>query len=294
MILEVTLIRVFLVDKKTLDSDLDVSYGVGSSSALRLGVCGAFFALQKPDDFKNHAGLPREALTAAWQLQSEAQGQASGYDIVTQFVGGLVEFNFDYSGNRWSPHWFKHDLDGLNKMIHVFVGGRGAPTTSTIQTTGSWLDSAGRLDRLLDVSESLVDSFNACIHSPDKLSFQRLVSACAASRALFAGNPHFPAELAHALANLRGIDKNWTWKTTGAGGEDAVLVIAIENDLKAVADQLALAGWRSISARFTDHGAHILNTASEIKTSVHTSDLGTSAPSIMSTANSIQQLEAST
>ncbi len=278
----------------TIDSDLDVSYGVGSSSALRLGVCGAFLALQKPDDFKDHDGLPREALTAAWQLQSEAQGLASGYDIVTQFVGGLVEFNFDYSGNRWAPHWFKHELDGLNKMIHVFVGGRGAPTTSTIQTTGSWLDSAGRLDRLLDVSESLVDSFNACIHSPDKLSFQRLVSACATSRALFAGNPHFPAELAHALVNLHGLDKNWSWKTTGAGGEDAILVIAIENDLKAVADQLALAGWHPISARFTNHGAQILKTESEIKISPHTSDLGMSSSSKMSTAKSTTQLEAST
>ena len=258
----------------TITSDLDVSYGVGSSSALRLGVCGAFFALQKLEEFKDHEGLPRDALTAAWQLQSEAQGLASGYDIVTQFVGGLVEFNFEYAGNKWAPHWFKHGLDGLSHMTHVFVGGRGAPTTSTIQTTGSWLDTAGRLDRLLDVSETLVDSFNAYIYRQDRLSFQRLVSSCAASRALFAGNPHFPLELADVLSNVSGIDKNWSWKTTGAGGEDAVLIIAVGNDLKSVANQLASVGWYPIKANFSEHGAHILKPAAEIKTYPETLDIG--------------------
>lgn len=263
----------------TIDSDLDISFGVGSSSALRLGVCGAFFALQKWNDIKDNDCLPREALTSAWQLQSEAQGLASGYDIVTQFVGGLVEFNFDYAANRWEPHWFKHHVDGLSKITHVFVGGRGAPTTTTMQTTGSWLDTAGRLDRLLDVSESLVDSFNAYIHSPDRGSFQRLVSSCAASRALFAGNPHFPTDLAQALSDISGLDRNWSWKTTGAGGEDAILVVAMDKDLKTITNQLALSGWHPMGARFSDDGAKILKIASDIKAPSHTHDLGVKSAS---------------
>lgn len=231
---------------------------------------------------------------AAWQLQSEAQGLASGYDIVTQFVGGLVEFNFDYTSNRWAPHWFKHHIDGLSKFAHVFVGGRGAPTSTTIQTTGSWLDTAGRLDRLLDVSESLVDAFNACIHSPDRLSFQRLVSSCAASRSLFAGNPHFPSELAQNLSNVKGLDTNWSWKTTGAGGEDALLVIATDNDLKAVTAKLSLSGWHPISARFSDNGAKILKTVSDTKISSDSPDLGTRSPANTAPVGSKPQLEATT
>ena len=241
----------------TVDSSLDIQHGLGSSSALRLGVCGAFFALQEHQKNQGALAIPREAINAAWQLQSESQGLASGYDIVTQYVGGLVEFSFEYLSNKWSPHWFKHHLGGLNKFVHVFVGGQGAPTTQTMHTTNAWLDSAGRLDKMMDVSESLVDAFSQALHYPSKKASIDLVYHCAASRSLFLGNPHFPVELSAKLGQLAGIDERWSWKTTGAGGEDAILLVG-EPDLIAQAERcLNDSGWKRLKANFSESGAQV-------------------------------------
>jgi mevalonate kinase len=242
----------------SITSALDVKHGLGSSSALRLGVCGAFFALQQAEKHGFAQSIPRESLNAAWQLQSEAQGLASGYDVVTQYVGGLVEFNFDYSDNKWVPHWFKHHRDGLDSFVHVYVGGCGAPTTQTVQTTASWLDFGSRLDKFLDVSETLIDAFNLCIQQPNTTSLKALIAACAASRAQFAGSPHFPGNIAANLGLLPGIDKKWTWKTTGAGGEDAILLIGEQHETVAAAARLTELGWHRLNVKFSDMGGHIL------------------------------------
>lgn len=249
-------------------SSLDIRHGLGSSSALRLGICGAFFALQEHQ--KNHMTpvLPRESINAAWQLQSESQGLASGYDIVTQYVGGIVEFSFEYLSNKWSPHWFKHHVGSLNKFVHVFVGGRGAPTTQTMHTTNSWLDSAGRLDKMMDVSESLVDSFSQCLHYPSKKSLRELIYNCAGSRSLFVGNPHFPAEIAAKLGQITGVDSTWSWKTTGAGGEDAILLIGEPEQILGVESCLKQSGWYRLNAKFSDQGAQVI-TSSDMKYSQH-------------------------
>lgn len=239
-------------------SALDIRHGLGSSSALRLGICGAFFALQEHN--KNHLTpvIPRESINAAWQLQSESQGLASGYDIVTQYVGGIVEFSFEYLSNKWSPHWFKHHVGSLNKFVHVFVGGQGAPTTQTMHTTNSWLDSAGRLDKIMDVSESLVDSFSQCLHYPSKRSLRELIYNCAVSRSLFVGNPHFPAELATKLGQIAGVDSTWSWKTTGAGGEDAILLIGEQAQISDAESSLKQSGWYRLNANFSDQGAKVI------------------------------------
>jgi mevalonate kinase len=240
-------------------SELDVRHGLGSSSALRLGICAGFIALQQSDKHELATVLPREALHSAWQLQGESQGQASGYDIVTQFVGGLVEFDYGYQDNKWTPHWFKHSVVGLDKFVHIFVGGRGAPTAETIMTTSSWLDLGGRLEKFLDVSETLVDAFNYCLHQLTAASIKNLVCASAASRSLFIGSPNFPAKLATSLSSLPGIDKKWSWKTTGAGGEDAILLIGLQEEIHGVEAALNKHGWQRLDTRFSDHGAHLLD-----------------------------------
>ena len=242
----------------SIRSTLDIKHGLGSSSALRLGVCGAFFALQQAEKHGAAQSIPRESLNAAWQLQSEAQGLASGYDVVTQFVGGLVEFNFDYSDNKWVPHWFKHHRDRLETFVHVFVGGKGAPTTQTVQTTASWLDFGSRMEKFLDVSETLVDAFNLCIQQPNTTSLKTLIATCATSRSQFVGSPHFPANIAAHLGAIAGLDKKWTWKTTGAGGEDAILLIGEQHEISEAAGRLTDLGWSRLNAKFSDLGGHIV------------------------------------
>lgn len=244
----------------SVTSALDIHHGLGSSSALRLGVCGAFFALQQGEKSGTPRDIPRESMHSAWLLQSEAQGLASGYDVVTQFVGGLVEFSFDYSDNKWAPRWFKHQIDGLDTFVHVFVGGAGAPTTQTMQTTNSWLDFGNRLEKFIDISETLVDCFNVCIQQYNAKSLKSLISACAASRGLFIGSPYFPNKLAASLSVLPGIDHKWSWKTTGAGGEDAILLVGQKNQLIEAFSVLHGLGWQQLQGKFSESGARIVPT----------------------------------
>ena len=244
--------------KITVSSDIEIEHGIGSSSALRLGICAAFFTLNSPlaSQSKN---IPREAIEAAWQLQSEGQGIASGYDIVSQYTGGLVEFSYEYENNKWKPHWFRHNLAAASEIVHIFVGGSGAPTTQTLQTMASWLDGGNRAERLMDTSEWLVDAFNEAIQWPSTANLKRLITATSLSRGLFTGNPHFPNIVAAALAEVPGLDQTWSWKTTGAGGEDAILLIGGALETKEAAKRLWKEGWHRLDHSFSMAGARILD-----------------------------------
>ncbi len=242
-----------------VSSDIEIKHGIGSSSALRLGVCTAFYILKNGPDASRPGGLPIDAVHAAWTLQSEGQGIASGYDIATQFAGGLVEFNYEYQDNKWKPHWFRHDLNDLADIVHVFVGGQGAPTAHTTLTTSSWLEGANRTERLLDVSETLIDAFNVSIQWPQANNLKRLIQACGAMRQLFVGSPHFPSSVADQLQGIPGCDQTWTWKPTGAGGEDAILIVGRTADIGAVTQKLWTIGWHRLNVPFSDTGARIVS-----------------------------------
>ncbi len=84
-----------------------------------------------------------------------------------------------------------------------------------------------------------------------------LVRAVAAHRQLFTGAPHFPQALAVALSEVDGCDLTWSFKTTGAGGEDALLLVGLEADLRAPAAVLKTLGWRRLRAGFESAGARV-------------------------------------
>ena len=252
-----------------ISSGIEIKHGIGSSSALRLGVCAAFLALR--DHPNETSRVPVDAIQTAWQLQSEGQGIASGYDIVTQYAGGLVEFNFEYDDNKWKPHWFRHQLGALNQLVHVYVGGAGAPTTETVQTMSSWLDGGNRFDKLLDTSEALVDAFNTALQWPDIKSLRKLFQTCGNARQIFATSPHFPQSISNALGVVPGIDQSWSWKTTGAGGEDAVLLIGTKDETLRAAARLADLGWHPSGHTFVNKGSEIRKfTSTEIGTEERT------------------------
>ncbi len=238
-----------------INSSIEIKHGIGSSSALRLGICAAFLSLR--DGSGENAKIPLEAVQTAWQLQSEGQGIASGYDIVTQYAGGLVEFRYEYDDNKWKPHWFRHELGAINQLVHVFVGGVGAPTTETIQTMSSWLEGGNRFDKLVDTSEGLIDAFNTALQWPDPTSMRKLCHACGNARQMFATSPHFPQILGAELARIPGIDQRWSWKTTGAGGEDAILLIGTKEDTHRAASRLADLGWHPVGHTFVAEGTRV-------------------------------------
>jgi len=270
--------------KITVSSDIEIEHGIGSSSALRLGICAAFFTLNSPSACQSKQ-IPRQAIEAAWQLQSEGQGIASGYDIVAQFAGGLVEFNYEYEDNKWKPHWFRHDLDAISEIVHVFVGGNGAPTTETLQTMASWLEGGNRIERLMDTSESLVDAFNMAIQRPSSANVKRLIATTSLSRGLFMGNPHFPNSVAAALAEVPGLDQTWSWKTTGAGGEDAILLIGGVLETREAAKRLWKNGWHRLEHSFSMEGARILDVRSFEQTTEKAKTAGSTVANSARTKN---------
>jgi mevalonate kinase len=204
--------------------------------------------------------IGRNVLEMAWTLQHEAQGQASGYDLVTQYLGGLVEFYADQTNDHWHPHWFRLPVDGLADFVHVFVGGAGTPTTSALQTTSQWLDNGNRSDKLSDISEAMVDAFVRQIRFPTVVSQRQLFATIADHRTFFMSSPLFPSEISSELAQCQGHDIVWSWKTTGAGGEDAILILGSLENAKPGIKLLLSRGWRRLDAKFSENGIRLTST----------------------------------
>ena len=230
-----------------VQSQLTVSHGLGSSSAVRLA---ALLALQ---NFKAETSpdLLWECAREVWRLQQSQQGFASGYDVVTQSTGGLI---------RWQPRpgeWpgtiAKLPSERLNSWVHVMVGGRGAPTTRIGSSTRLWLKAQNLTASLDALSAALVTAmWNYC---DDRQNWPDLCAVVRAHRNLFVDAPTFPRAILEALRGQPGFDETWTFKTTGAGGEDAILLLGPRQDLQAAIQCMQALGWQELNALFTDAGA---------------------------------------
>jgi mevalonate kinase len=120
----------------SIESTIDVSHGIGSSSALRLAVAMAM--AEAHGSWSDESALldghtVADAFAdATWgaarlavALQREAQGGASGYDVATQLVGGLVSFTSSDDLSMWPGriHAFEGaSLSRLAQLVHVYVG----------------------------------------------------------------------------------------------------------------------------------------------------------------------------
>lgn len=241
-------------------SELTVSYGIGSSSALRLGVLMAFSAAA--------SRLRGHSLSAAgaWQcarealrLQRQAQTQASGYDLATQLSGGLCQFRAGADFEHWPESSVRADeaaLAALSKLVKVYVGGAGAATTPLLHSTLSWLQASEQMPQVHAVSDDLHAAFAGALKAPLQAhAVATLAAACGRHRRLFRAGPAYPSELAADLEGLPGCDESWSFKTTGAGGEDAVLLIGSAAAQADAARTLAARGWAPLAASFTYHGA---------------------------------------
>ncbi len=245
-----------------IDSELDVRFGLGSSSALRLGVLLACRTLAHPDArepfFKQTSAW--DMARVAWQQQRRYQTQASGYDIATQLAGGLVRMS--PAADAW-PGTVERlpDLgENLAELIHVFVGGAGAATKEVTLDTSAWLKEQCLHQDIQALSEALEEQFRAALADiDDEGAVRELCARVGRHRRLFRRGPHFPIRLAQALEALPGLDESWSYKTTGAGGEDAVLVIGRRKDMHAAKQALLQLGWTEFNAGYNASGANILS-----------------------------------
>jgi mevalonate kinase len=235
-------------------SKLAINYGVGSSSAIRLGVLFAMNALRKSGEPSDQE-LRWELARYGFKLQKLQQSFASGYDFATQLLGGTVLLR---SPSQSPEDWpgmigrFSSLKPGLQTLVHPFVGGSGAPTKSVTIETMDWLTSHARWQALSSLSEELVEAFVAALGKPESDSTNNLTRLCAEHRQLFAGSPHQPKHLFSRLEALPGCNKSWGFKTTGAGGEDALLLVGHDRDLSEARLSLEQAGWEKLPFSFSN------------------------------------------
>lgn len=252
-----------------VDSELDVKHGLGSSSAVRLGT---LLALEELARLRSGAPprRPKSELWptahAAYQLQKAAQKAASGYDVATQLLGGVVRFRGEASQGHWPAEATALGAETaatLPKVVHVYVGGQGAPTAKVMGDTRAWLAAEGRMAALEQASAALLSCFETALRDPeDRASVRALVKATAQHRAIMAGSPAFPAAVAIALAEVPGADHEWSFKTTGAGGEDALLIVGHLTSVQAAGKALRAEGWHRLPAGFDTLGTRIEREAS--------------------------------
>lgn len=235
-----------------VSSKLDLHHGVGSSSALRLGTLLAFatYASQKTPSATDRWDLAREG----YILQQKAQSFASGYDLATQNLGGLVVVRPLVQPEFWpgSLTRISSVTDSLNRQIAAFVGGRGAPTGPVVSDTMEWADRSGKWDAILSVNEALIERVIRWLTG--ELADQEVFSVCREHRMIFADSPHFPRTLINEILKIDGCDESWSFKTTGAGGEDALLMLG---NWQPIACELSKLGWTPAPFQFRNGGAAI-------------------------------------
>ena len=147
-------------------SDIRIEDGIGSSSALRLAVLLGLFAFKGSEEGKDPFSLIDDnkwsIARSAWQLQLGAQRKASGYDIATQLLGGLVTMKPELTESSWPGDIESTQACGnkqVSQWITIMRGGKGAPTTEVMGRTLQWLQQKGLESTLVKLSERTIDAF---------------------------------------------------------------------------------------------------------------------------------------
>ena len=248
--------------KISVRSGWEVKDGMGSSSALRLGVWFGLCGLSKPSPVivasqGLSAGDPESVriLRMIRDEQENDQGFASGYDLATQFLGGLVRFS--QGTYDWPGVFVREDvaLSLLEDYVHIFRGGAGAPTTRTGFSHMKWLRNYGVSDHWNLVQQNGVDRLLAFLASGgDLLLFPAVMAAFRGYQNLASQSPVFPGRIGALLSAIPGQGRHWSWKTTGAGGEDALFVFGKARDCQDAFRLLSSEGWTRLGSGFSMDG----------------------------------------
>ncbi len=232
-----------------IESQLDLKGGMGSSSAVILGALAACAHFAK----NSNDASPLTLAKLAYTVQRDLQGQASGYDVLTQCLGGLV--SLQNSDPSWPGHWQRQTRleKHFARCIHFFVGGRGAPTIPVMTDTLNWLKNHDQIENMMSCSEKLYDGFQK-FFADTLMQTHDLIPLIVKHRKIFAESPHFPKDLAQILRQVPGCDERWTFKTTGSGGEDALLLVGNLDCIGEATQVLAKAGWSVLDSVWTDKG----------------------------------------
>lgn len=220
----------------------DKTAGVGSSSAVILASCLA--SSLYVSEFSKE-----ECCELSWKIQRSLQGQASGYDVFTQAYGGLVSYRMN------ECHKIKSvEIDEANfrDYIHIYAGGKGSSTQTLLQDCLAYIEKEKIHESLLKVSEELTQCLKYFLQKGR--DFDSVLKSVDNHSNLLSAFPHAPRDLCECLKNLDGYGETWTFKTTGAGGEDSLLFLGRESDLKEAKKYMQDRGWYPLLANFSTQG----------------------------------------
>ena len=243
------------VEEMRVTSQLNPRYGFGSSSALRLALTFIAYLQQHDGSLLVSQAKGWQLAKQAFELQKKSQGFASGYDVATQLVGGIVDYRSgggewpNFRDVRWLDNKGLHD--NLVDVVHLFIGGKGADTTAVMHDSKNWLAAQGH-ESLTKVTQALLQALTNALR--DLHNLPAVIKATTQWREFFAAAPHFPAHIAAALQDVSWLNRRWSWKTSGAGGEDALIVVGHREDITVATACLAELGWQRFDYAVAERG----------------------------------------
>jgi mevalonate kinase len=202
----------------TIGSGWAVSDGLGSSSAIGIGILAGCKALSTQSLSLDSL----EILNLARDVQRARQPRSSGYDLMTQLHGGMISIHPDLINDELRVQPCPESTkEWLNTHLHLYVGGQGAPTSETMQSTSQWLNKKNRNKVLMHLNHSLI---SALLNPMNNL--ETIIKEFIQLEGFWKTSPNFPHKIWTALGKMTDYGQSWAAKTTGAGGEDAILVIS--------------------------------------------------------------------
>ena len=252
-----------------IKSDLDTKAGLGSSSAVRLAILLACYcAKNNKQENSINTELISYLAKLAWLSQKYTQKQASGYDVITQLYGGLLLQKLNLDEKLWPGKIQKINFPA-NKdkntfsFVRVYKGGKGAPTTKVLSSTYTWLKEKKLFSQLLNLSNLLVKNIAEIFRTG--VVPNDFFSLVASHRRIFEGSPFYPSTVFQHLDKIKGVDSSWSYKTTGAGGEDSILVFANnEKDFQVVHKVLNSLSWHQMPLNISQKGFIINYSSGEV------------------------------
>jgi mevalonate kinase len=237
-----------------ISSKIDVAAGFGSSSALRLAVVASFYLWNYKKKCLTIEDV-NKITYHAFKLQKNYQKHASGYDVLNQSLGGAI-VSSPLKNKQWPGNWKAISLkNNFLNYLHVCVGKKGSATRKTIKQS---INIYKKLINFCTVSEILIDDFVSFLKEPEsKNILLKLFSSMRNHRELIKQLPSYPKEILAELEYLPGLDSKWSFKPTGAGGLDAILLIGSKDNISAPLKLLEQKRWQLYPIQIDNTGIKI-------------------------------------
>ncbi len=202
--------------------DWPIAWGLGSSSALRLGLLAAL---------KSHS--PLELVQS---LQQKQQGLSSGCDAFVQFHGGIWSYQMHGRSKRLKNTKGNNNeaLDFADKGFYFFTHPKN-DEKSTKDCIQGVIDSTEDAASLYECSHAFYESAKQWLIEGDHQEkssikiWKNLLRTCSDLRRQFQDTSGYTTEMAQ-LARLPGLGRSWEFKGLGAWGPETFLVLSNGKD----------------------------------------------------------------